>query len=63
MNDNYQAAMNAPIKQDIDLPITMHDDETEELTAPLIGLAGAAVVLVAVCAVIGFVIGLLHKYF
>jgi len=62
MNDNYQAAMNAPIKRDIDLPITMHD-EIEELTEPLIAYAGAAVVLVALCAVAGFGIGLLHKYF
>lgn len=48
-HDNYQAAMNAPIQRD--LPITMHGDETEEMTAPLIGYLGAAVVLVVLAVI------------
>lgn len=55
--ENYHDAMNAPIERDIDLPITMHDDEAEEMTAPLMGLAGAAFVLVALCAAVVIVLG------
>ena len=40
-----------------------NSDEAEEMTAPLLGMAGAAVVLVVLCAVGGFVLGLLHQYF
>jgi hypothetical protein len=52
MNDNYQAAMNAPIKQ-------TNDDGTEseqgELVVTALGAACIAVGLVVLCIVAGFI--------
>ena len=57
MNENYQAAMNAPIQRD--LPITMHGDEIEEMTAPLIGFFGALGIVVGCFAVAMILVTLL----